>query len=187
MTIIAVHGRSMAADTFTTDGVTRDLIPAGTSKIVRAPDGSLFGACGAADNTYALKEWARAGMDFAKPPPLRREDDDGDSNYWIWLKPDETVFYGGMNMMVYPAPAYASIGISNARVVVKLALKLGKTLKQALYLAFEECLHVGGDVHMLTLETPETPQVHVANTPRLVVTKGIACERPPALVIPDRY
>lgn len=65
MTVIAWDGRTLAADSLTTFGDERSLIPA---EKIRIAHGRAYGAAGIAGIFDALIEWHHAGADAAAPP-----------------------------------------------------------------------------------------------------------------------
>jgi hypothetical protein len=156
MTVIAVKGSVMAADSKSYCDGQMYRSPPGRSKISRAPDGSLVGASGSSVDTHALHEWVRAGMNFAEPPSFRypkMEDDDRIT--WLWLKPDGSLWHGACDMRCYPVEPPFTIGYSAACSFTDGAMHAGLSAEAAVRLAIEHCSYVGGPVQVERLGGPE--------------------------------
>lgn len=149
MTIIAVKGAVMAADSQRSFEGQKYGMPAGRSKISRAPDGSLVGAAGSAVDTHALHEWVRAGMDFAAPPSFRYTsvEDEGRTT-WLWLKADATLWHGACDMRCYPVEPLSTIGYATACAFAEGAMRAGLSAEAAVHLAIEHCEYIGAPVQV---------------------------------------
>src|SRR5579883_1718015 len=141
MTIIAVHGSLMVADSFAWSG--HYGYPCGAPKIVRAPDGSLVGASGLWRDCIALHEWVRAGMNFSAPPKFLYEydpRDEGDASLdWLWLRPDRSVWRVGTDMLPMPMVTGVCVGSSTACLVAEAAMAAGANVIRAVKFAIERC------------------------------------------------
>lgn len=155
MTLILSGGKSLVADSLVVCGNTRRLIAPGRSKITRCPDGSLFGAGGGSDNTQELIRWASAGLDFANWPRLRIDKDNDDGICWIALLLDGRTFLGDLGGFNSVTSVPNGIGDWDALNIALGAIAAGATLKQAMYIAIEKTVYVGGDVVSLTLKQQE--------------------------------
>jgi hypothetical protein len=149
MTIIAVWGACMCADS---EQFRAEIgYPSPDLKITRAPDGSLVGACGASVDTWALREWVRAGMDFSNPPKLGYPAASEDSAMWLWLKADRTVWKGDADMRLHPVCNPGSMGRGASYVDGALGLIErygieGISLADVVSLAISRVQYIGGPV-----------------------------------------
>lgn len=155
MTLIAVHGRTMVADSRGYRGGV--IIPLAHPKISRLKDGSLFGAAGWSMHTYALHEWARAGMDRKHPPSMADCSDDKDNaGVWLWLRQDGKVFIGNATMHCYEVAPPDYIGYETAGNIWYGAVLAGATAEQAIHIAIKHCSHVAGVPQIERLDIPDT-------------------------------
>lgn len=153
MTIIAVKGAEMAADSACFQG--NVMFPLPSPKIVRVPGGGLVGAAGATGDCTALRLWAGEGMNFSDPPKLSFSSPDQDSSIlWLWLRPDGIVHMGDCTMSHWLVPQPVAIG-SGAEFVYGL-LEAGVTLACAVSIAIKRIVFLGGDVQVEQIgSTPE--------------------------------
>lgn len=145
MTIIAVHGRMMVADSASFSGGLQYTVR--IPKITRAPDGSLVGAAGASCQTQCLKRWVQAGMNFDVLPkmPTLEKDDEDNAIAWLWLRPDGHVFIGDVRMDFYEGPNSYSIGYRDACNFWQGAVTATNDPIAALKLAIANCVYLGGE------------------------------------------
>lgn len=157
MTLIAIHNRTMIADSLYFCGGLR--FPSPNPKILRTPAGSLFGCGGTNRHTRLLREWAAAGMDFANQPKLIPETDDNEGNNgkWLWLRPDGRAFYGHHDMQYseISSPDYCGVEVAGN-------LWLGQVWAgidgiTAMHNVIKHCIYVGGHVDVLTLDEHPAP------------------------------
>lgn len=154
MTLIFCDGKSMAADSGRFHGGLVRSMPTGTSKIVRAPDGSLFGAAGDAEDCEALREWVLAGMNWAKLPELRclKCADASEARVKaIWLRHDGKLFEVADDMRYCETAPPAFCGDEHAGLLAHGAMLAGASLLQAMNIAIENCYWTAGPVHLLHL------------------------------------
>lgn len=124
MTVIAWDGKTLAADKCSIDVGTRRT----TTKIFRAPDGSLFGAAGTSHMAEQLKVWYLAGAG-----PETFPDKDAKCNMLV-VKPDGTtwVYDGGPYPDRYEDPV---IAIGSGRGFAIGAMVSGASAEQAVEIA----------------------------------------------------
>lgn len=146
MTCVATDGKTMAADSRTTQG---DLITCErTPKLFRAPDGSVVGCAGARPACQLVHEWFAAGGDLANVPTLHEiADDPGSPFEALVLRPDGTVQRLDWDWCFTTDDVPAAIG-SGAQVAIGAMLK-GANPEQAVRLAARRVATVGGPVHTL--------------------------------------
>jgi hypothetical protein len=120
-------------------------------KIVRARDGSLIGASGAAGDCIFLREWVRSGMDFKNPPNFSWKDVDSDhSILWLWLRGPNDVHMGDCTMNHWPVPVPTTIGFGSHFVTALLAA--GMELTEAVALTIKRTPYLGGSVQVEHLQ-----------------------------------
>lgn len=140
MTTIAWDGRTLCADRqLTTSGVRYE-----TTKAHRLKDGSLFASCGTLENNVAVRQWLNGGDD--KPSIDKDDDFDG-----VLIKPDGTAWMLNkkLHLIAIESP-YFSTG--SGRDFALLAMKLGKTAREAVELACELDIWSGMGITELTIE-----------------------------------
>jgi hypothetical protein len=155
MTIIAVQGDVMCADSVSF--VNRRSSPMVDGKIARAPDGSLVGACGLSVDCYALRQWVLAGMDFSAVPKMQATSSSEDGTHWLWLKPDETVWFGDADFRVHPVANPVAMGMGAEFVDGMMAAGCG--VERAVKVAIERIAYLGGPVQVERLDDPVVPDV----------------------------
>lgn len=151
MTIIAVKGRTMAADSMAVKGDVRTHLAPGDTKIIRAPDGSLVGSCGNSSDCWTLRQWVLDGMSFAQPPSFAHAASSDVSVDWLWLKTDGTAWRGDARMTVHPLLAPTTIGCSPAWQFTEAAMFLGLSAYDAVQFAITHCQNIGGAVQVESL------------------------------------
>lgn len=142
MTTIAWDGRTLCADRqLTTSGVRFE-----TTKAHRLRDGSLFASCGALENNVAVKQWLNGGDD----KPAIDKDDDFDG---VLIRPDGTAWMLNkkLHLIAIESPYFAT---GSGRDFALLALKLGKTAREAVELACELDIWSGMGITELTVDQP---------------------------------
>lgn len=166
MTLILAHKRFMACDSIQVAGGLRTSSPPGHRKIVRCPDGSLFGSCGTRFNSDALRLWAVSGMDFGNPPKLYRQEGDNTGYYWMWMGVSGRVCLGDYDMAYHEVGDPAVIGESDAEVFARGALdgirhpnnprqSALALVQMVMHLATDRCVFTEPPVHIFDLDHPE--------------------------------
>lgn len=150
MTTIAWDGRTLCADRqLTASGVRYE-----TTKAHRLPDGSLFASCGSLENNAAVRHYLCGGE---KPIIDKDEDFDG-----VLIKPDGSAWM--LNKRLQPIPIespYFSTG--SGRDFALLAMRMGKSAREAVEIAAELDIWTGMGVTELRLESPVAPALRVIN------------------------
>ena len=146
MTIVAVSGRQMAADSW--EFADHIGFPVGFPKIVRAPDGSLIGGSGGSMGCYELYKWVLAGMPEDKTPELP----DDEPLTWLWLKTDGSLWMGQETFSPWPIHSPNCIGQENPGSMVLAALNAGQDLFTATEFAVARCNKVGGPIQLESLD-----------------------------------
>lgn len=149
MTIIAVQGRTMAADTWAWRGGVGYPVAPGHLKIVRAPDGSLVGSAGDASDLTIFRAWVIAGMDFGNRPTLRTTSEEERID-WLWLKKSGELWRGNHLCDMHPVglPGGYAIGINDAVMFCEGAMCAGMDIEQAVRMTIHRCAYVGGEVQV---------------------------------------
>ena len=145
MTIIAVAGDVMAADSMDTIGALRVTCPA--PKITRRQDGALIGIAGHCPCVEAFRVWWLAGADPNNRPVAAPDADESHLDA-LELLPGGLVTRYDYHARPYRVVNPYAIGSESAGIMVKTALLCGKTLAQAVALACEHVIHVGGPIQV---------------------------------------
>lgn len=146
MTIIAYKDGIMAADSCSFSGGRR--YPVTRPKIVKGSLG-LFGCAGRDSDGYLAKDWFLAGM--SKEHPKFSEDKD-DELHVMWAKADGTVWWADYRLAFVPMPAPAAIGESAVLNFVEGLMCGGFGVAEAVSLAIQHCIWIGGAVQIERLE-----------------------------------
>lgn len=169
MSLIILHDRLMICDSITTSGGVRMAPEPGHRKVVRCPDGSLFGTVGDRMAGEALQSWARAGMDFEKPPKLNfSKDYDGDYR-WMLMRPDGSKFIGDLHLNMHGIGNDAlgetdAVNLAlGALDMIPIALEATAStfftkrvfLQHALDVVLKRCIYVAAPVYVFDLDHPE--------------------------------
>jgi hypothetical protein len=156
VTLIVTDGLRMGSDSASFQN---DLMhPCAEPKIIRAGDGSLIGAAGAAGDTAALRAWIRDGMDFDHLPRFSfRDPARGDSVLWLWLRAPGEVHMGDCTMAHWPVPVPTAIGCGFAFILGLLAG--GMELPEALVIAIQRTAYLGGAARVERLDGERTAAV----------------------------
>lgn len=147
MTTIAWDGKTLVADRpLTSSGVRYE-----TTKAHRLSDGSLFASCGALENNAAVRQW----LDGSAEKPVMGTDDDFDG---VLIKPDGTAWMLNkkLHLIAIESPHFST---GSGRDFALLAMRLGKTAREAVEMAAELDIWTGMGVTELSLETPESATV----------------------------
>lgn len=145
MTTICWDGRALCADRqLTSSGVRYE-----TTKAHRLKDGSLFASCGALENNAAVYQWLNGGSE----KPVIEKDDDFDG---ILIKPDGSAWMLNkkLHLVAIESPYFAT---GSGRDFAILAMRLGKTAREAVELASELDIWTGMGVTELQLESQQRP------------------------------
>lgn len=160
MTLIAVKNGVMAADSGVFRGDMRMTLAPIDLKIVRAPDGSLVGACGSSVDCWRLREWVQAGMSLLMQPRLSYPQPDHDQAIdWLWLKPDGSLWRGDAAMNVHPLdPAQpTTIGCAPAWAFAESVMLAGYSAQAAVQHAITYCQNLSGPVQVERLARAAVP------------------------------
>lgn len=148
MTIIAVHGNTMVADSVSWCDDVCFPVPPGREKVLHTSDGGLVGAAGASQDIALLHKWVVDGMDFAMPPAFVNKDAENAQDYslgWLWLTSDGRLHLGDQHMRVIRIPKPYAIGMASAVHMWLGAVLGGMDAERALRLAISRCAYVGGE------------------------------------------
>jgi hypothetical protein len=137
LTTIACDGKSMAADSQTSNGQ----IYGYGQKVWRAPDGRIFGACGDTAQCIKFRRWMMEGGEFPKL---------NESLTALILNPDGTVDWidedGEMIRMMTPCSAGSGGDFATG------AMEAGATPEEAVAIAAKRDTGTGGVITVLHLE-----------------------------------
>lgn len=119
-------------------------------KIIRRADGWLAGAAGRTPRCEAFKAWFLGGAEPTVRPsvPAGSREDDLDA---LVLSPDGKLFRLDHEYNLYRCACPFSIGESVAASMAFAAMALGKTPAEAVALAIEHTIYVGGPVQIESL------------------------------------
>jgi ATP-dependent HslUV protease subunit HslV len=140
MTTIAYRDGVIAADTRETENGL--IYPVLSKKIVKLPDGSLFGASGDAEECETLLETAQR----RRAPPELKECNG------LHIKTDGSVWFFEQTRWVKIDAPYIAIG--SGRVPAMVAMRLGADPAKAVNIAMEFDAHTGGSI-MVEKLTPK--------------------------------
>ena len=143
MTIIVAYRGIMAADSMSVCGGRR--APAGYPKIKCLPDGSLVGCTGSADDCYAFADWAARGFPDDSKPTLTQPDDGFRA---IHMRLDGSIWGHYSVHRAYPMVEPGLAGESIAVAVADGAIAAGKSAQEAVRIAIERTVWVGGPVQV---------------------------------------
>lgn len=161
MTIIAVVGDMMLADSFMFRGETGSKCV--RDKVVRLPDGSLLGACGYCGDIEKLYNWAMAGMDFDNPPKFALPTTDDNMCDWLHLRLDRTLWRCTAQLAPYQMESPSCVGVNQACILWEGAVMGGCNPIRAMELTIAKCAYVGGDVDYKRLGKPHEPKQELRN------------------------
>jgi hypothetical protein len=150
MTIIAVKDGVMAADSAAFQNALRR--PAMTPKILRGPDGSLFGACGDTAKIHLVETWFMAGEVASHRPHIVVTKADGEAPMFLILRLDGRVYLGTENDPLIEVPAINAIGSETACTMALGAMFAGATALEAVKIAIEHTIYVGGQAISLSIK-----------------------------------
>jgi hypothetical protein len=147
MTIIATTGGIMACDTQLTVEAFKytSLRPKITS---RRSDGAIIGATGLTCLCNAVMDWFVAGEKgkFELPPNVP-EDDFG----YMVLHPNGRVTYTGISGVPLEIPSTYAIGAMSASYMALGAMRAGASAREAVQIAIDNTVNVGGGVYSISL------------------------------------
>lgn len=118
-----------------------------TTKAHRLADGSLFASCGALENNAAVRQWLNGDGE----KPVMDKDDDFDG---VVIKPDGSAWMLNrkLHLIAIESP-YFSTG--SGRDFALVALRMGKTAREAVELAAEFDIWTGMGVTELSIGSAE--------------------------------
>lgn len=148
MTVIAFKDGVMCADTHWFTSGQHGPVP--SPKIVRAPDGSLWGMAGKLSDGWLLRQWVEAGADCAKPPKFRGLGDE--EPHILVARPDGTLWFCRGDMVLTPELPVSVTGETTATTFCEGAMHGGLSAEDAVRLTIKHCIWVGGDVQVERLE-----------------------------------
>lgn len=143
MTIIALSGRAMAADSVSWTGGMHE--PCTVPKILRTRYGTLVGASGAVSDICRVFEWFDNYKDRGAFP-VGREEGDNELDF-LMLRPDGSAWRGNRYGDLVPRGDKLSvIGVAVAADFVYGLMTAGVGLREAVAMAIERCGYLGGEV-----------------------------------------
>lgn len=151
--IVASHG-IMAADHYSSTGDLASTLPPGEHKIVRTPQGFLFGSGGRGTNTRALREWAKNGMDWSNTPKMMRAPDDEDLYVFMWMELDGRVFKGTLDFHWNEVAHPGALGTSEGQTVAETLSRIGWLPPDILAYACKNLYFIEGPVQVEVILPP---------------------------------
>lgn len=143
MTVIAYRDGVMAADTSCADSVSK---VSWAQKVLRGPDGALYGFAGRVSLCCEIARWVR-GEREGERPPLKVDDGTAqvmvvrpDGSLSVWVE-DGTEDYDGAEYMAIGSGAGVALG----------AMHAGATAEGAVRAAIEHAPHCGGSIRAVQL------------------------------------
>lgn len=118
--------------------------PNPVEKIIRAPDGSLCGACGPVLQISYWKRWVMRGMDFSNTPKLPECADKDNQIDWLFLRPDLKLYRGDHNFDYFEVANPTTVGDLMACTIWEGAYWASGNALYALQIALERCIWIGG-------------------------------------------
>lgn len=167
MSIIVFYDRFVICDSITAAGNVRVTSHAGYRKVVRCPDGSLFGTVGDRMAGEALQSWAQQGLDFENPPKLFPSKDYDGAYRWALMRPDGRKFFGDMYMQMHEVgddvlgeeqATDVAIGALGMIPALQRSLQLSSPqhlLSCAMHVVVERCMCVAAPIYIFDLDHPE--------------------------------
>lgn len=134
MTTIAWDGKTLAGDR--QHSMFNDCAP----KVFRLENGGLFGACGEAQDSVAVREWLEGG----EKPKV------GDGFHAILIKNGD--LYVIENKLVLMKPTRRFFAVGSGRDFAMAAMLLGKTAKEAIAIAAQLDVDTGEKIDVLKLQ-----------------------------------
>jgi hypothetical protein len=139
MTLLAIKNGIFAADA----GIFCDNMMRGTRrKIVRLPDGSLFGASGAVSVIIKVEEWLASDCVVPPPDQVAEETFGG-----LMLKPDGSVWKVDHLMNIYPDFAEFHVEGSHCEFLLGV-MATGGSAEKAVRLGCKHCMWAAGPVQV---------------------------------------
>ncbi|CAN7306361.1 hypothetical protein LJR231_001579 [Phyllobacterium sp. LjRoot231] len=149
MTTIAYRDGVLASDSM----LSGDALAWGSvSKIVRAKNGAIGGACGRLEKTLEFLAWLEAFNGDALDHPPSQMEADG-----IVVTPDLKLLLwtGGSQLAIVDAP-FLAIG-TGAKIAMG-AMAMGASPAQAIRIAREYDVYTGGEIKILSIDADSSPQ-----------------------------
>lgn len=142
MTVIAWDGRTLAGDKLSTDGTSRRT----STKVVRAKNGALMGACGDASRCREIEAWYDLGAKPENFPPSQRI---ADTAAWLLVvEPGPVLKY----FQVTPYPLLLEdeqFAMGSGRDYAMAAMYLGKSAAESVAVAIALCPECGNGIDTL--------------------------------------
>jgi hypothetical protein len=153
VTVIAVKGRTMAADSWAVAvGMRWDIA---FPKIVRGR-GGLLGISGSTRDAYRVQRWFVEGehqdpcqWPLCKPRDLKTGEDGISA---LILRPDGSLWHMDETLAPCPIANPSTVGYTTACAFVEGAMRAGLDAEAAVRLAIEHCTHVGGTVQVESID-----------------------------------
>jgi len=150
MTIIVAKDGIMCADSLCTIGSVG--YPVAFPKIVRLADGSLLGGAGYAGDCWNAFEWFLAGSPAALPMLIGERGKDNELDL-LMMKKDGSIWRSATGLGgFYPMPPFAAIGEHAACIVADAANRMNRSAAEAVQLAIDLVVSIGGPVQVERLE-----------------------------------
>lgn len=120
-------------------------------KIVRRRDGWLAGAAGSVPRCDAFMEWFQAGADPKTTPDVPADSNEEELDALV-LTLQGQLYRSDHRYRLYLVRAPYAIGESDAASMAFAAMAIGKSCGDAVALAIEHTIYVGGPVQVESLE-----------------------------------
>lgn len=168
MTLIAYKNGVMASDSASFNGCRRQ--PTMIEKIACCPDGRIAGSAGMVSDCHRFNQWLVAG---GKPDERPKFHGTGDDEIHILLAtPDGRVWRGYSQLDFHEVSSPHAIGEGTAVTFCEAAMFAGLSAPDAVKLAIEHCVWIGGPVQVLE-QPPVAPNVAWSETEKLALTMSI--------------
>lgn len=148
MTVIAVKGRTMAADSWAS--AVGMHWPIAFPKIRRGR-GGLIGTSGASRDCWRVQQWFLIGEDPHDKPRDLKTGDEGVTA--LILRPDGSLWCIDETLAPWPTEGLGTVGYTAACAFTEGAMRAGLSAEAAVRLAIKHCTHIGGDVQVESIES----------------------------------
>ena len=148
MTVVAWDGKSMAADKLMCCGNLKKT----TTKVYEIDD-KIVGFAGALSKCFACLDWVRNSYgDIDKFPRVGSDDEDYIVEILVYDRTNKTLMYYENCPFPIPIDPDTCVSIGSGLQFAEMAMKLGKTAKEAVEVVSELCIYCGAGVDVFYVE-----------------------------------
>lgn len=147
MTIIAVKHGTMAADSASFTGSRRE--QSMRPKLYQRADGAIVGCAGAATSCHDMIDWFMGGEHEVSKPVLPQVEGELEA---LVLRPDGRVYRCSEDLRYYEVGNLYAVGETTASAMTMGAMHAGATAREAVQIAINNTIYVGGEVQALSIK-----------------------------------